>query len=262
MQQIGFAGFTARIALAATLLLGAVTAAPAQGLFGLGAAAQGGMECFSTEGHTVRVERFDPCDPCGTGRFPAIVLLYGTDGMDKYGTQVRAAASQLADNGFAAFIVYYFDGPGGHCSGTSMADISPAQFRAWVRTVKAGISHAQAQPNVRANRIGIAGFSLGSAVGLSVAATDARVDAIVDAFGALPAQYRKHAANMPPTLIVHGECDEIVPVAEAYSLANLLRRNGVPHDIVVYAGRGHTLDARSLRNASERGLVFFRTYLR
>ncbi len=189
-------------------------------------------------------------------------MLYGMDGMTKYGTQMRMAASQLASNGYAAFIVYYFDGAGGALTEDNIDAISPDQFHAWVRTARAGIDWVQQQPGVDAKRIGITGFSLGSSVGLAASSIDARVDVVIDAFGALPVPYEKYAGNMPPTLILHGQCDQFVPVEAAYRLNALLSRKGVPNRIIVYAGEKHTFSARTSRDASARGLAFLNAYLK
>ena len=248
-----------RLAITAILAWGLVVPVSAQGFSGFFGTPSGRMSAFQTDGHCVRVESFVPRTNCPV---PAVVLLYGMDGMSKYGTQMRTAASQLAGNGYAAFIVYYFDGAGGQVNGDDIDSISEGQFSAWVRTVQAGISWAQQYPGVDPTRIGIVGFSLGSSVGLAASALDARVDAVVDCFGALPLPFEKYIGNMPPTLILHGQCDQIVPVDASYRLVGLLQRNGVPHDIVVYAGETHTFSSRTSRDASARGLAFLNAYLK
>jgi dienelactone hydrolase len=249
----------ARVALAAVLSWGMVMPASAQGFSGLFGAPSGRMSAFQVDGHCVRVESFASNSRCLS---PAIVMLYGMDGMTKYGTQMRMAASQLAANGYAPFIIYYFDGPGGRLTDDNIDSVKEENFHAWVRTARAGISWVQQQPGVDPTRIGITGFSLGSSVGLATSALDARVDVVIDAFGALPVPFEKYAGNMPPTLILHGQCDEYVPVDAAYRLNSLLSRKGVPNRIIVYAGEKHTFSTRTSRDAAARGLAFLNAYLK
>lgn len=44
----------------------------------------------------------------------------------------------------------------------------------------------------------------------------------------------------PPTIIVHGTADELVPYANSERLANELKRNNVKHELVTIPGAGHT----------------------
>jgi dienelactone hydrolase len=44
---------------------------------------------------------------------------------------------------------------------------------------------------------------------------------------------------MPPTLIIHGDRDEVVPVREATSLRDLLRKGEREHEFRLYRGVGH-----------------------
>ncbi len=60
-----------------------------------------------------------------------------------------------------------------------------------------------------------------------------------------PGAYRKHSAvdfvqnAGTPTLIIHGEEDERVPVGQAYELYRGLRQSGVTTELVVYPREGH-----------------------
>ncbi len=248
-----------RTTLALALILAAAAAAPAQGLLGLFGAPRGQADAFCHRGATIRVEVFNPSCP---GTYPAVLLLHGADGMDKFGPMYRMAAAELARNGYVTVIVRYFDATGGGPADPESLDLAAGEFRAWVGAVRAAISYAQALPNVDGHSIGIAGFSLGSFVGLSVASTDGRIGAVVDAFGGLPAAYAKRLKHMPPVLILHGQCDDTVPVQESYALAKLLRSKGLPYEIHIYPGQGHTFDKNAQQDASARGLCFFGKHLK
>jgi dipeptidyl aminopeptidase/acylaminoacyl peptidase len=44
---------------------------------------------------------------------------------------------------------------------------------------------------------------------------------------------------MPPTLVLHGDADKLVPLQQSELLMKKLEELGVPHRLVVGAGRGH-----------------------
>ena len=46
----------------------------------------------------------------------------------------------------------------------------------------------------------------------------------------------------PPTFLVHGACDPLVPVSQSEELAAALTKAGVPNRLVVIPGAGHDLD--------------------
>jgi dipeptidyl aminopeptidase/acylaminoacyl peptidase len=83
-----------------------------------------------------------------------------------------------------------------------------------------------------------------------------------------PDIYRKHSPITyasrvtTPTLILHGEDDPAVPVAQAYAFYRALRERNVPVELVVYPREGHGLNERPhLRDALERHLRWLERYL-
>lgn len=178
--------------------------------------------------------------PAGPGPHPAVVLLHGSGG----GVQLMQQASQmLALAGYSGFAIEYFQA-------TGHSWVSPQMIRAnfdlWMRTVREGISYISKLAEVDPRRIALVGFSLGAYLSLSVAAEDERVSAVVDVFGGIPdeiaARFQSgELKRYPPTLVLHGEEDPVVPVAEAHKLEKLLKGAGVPFEINIYPGQGHTL---------------------
>ena len=51
---------------------------------------------------------------------------------------------------------------------------------------------------------------------------------------------------MPPTLILHGDKDVLVPVAQAHALDEMLTRDKRPHEIKIYAGANHAFNSPGL----------------
>ena len=51
------------------------------------------------------------------------------------------------------------------------------------------------------------------------------------------------APGFPPTLLIHGSADEVVPVGASLLMHDALRRAGVPVELHVYADQPHAFDA-------------------
>ncbi len=232
-------------------VLAVAAAAPAQGLLGL-FAPRGAQDAFMSAGRPVGVEVFNPrsCAPA-----PAILMLHGAEGLCENPAIYRMMAAKLSNAGYVAIIVSYFDRT---CTVPHAPNIGKdtAEFRAWVATVRDAISYAACLPQVDANRIGLAGVSLGGYVAVATAAVDGRVRAVIEVAGGAPGNYVGLMKNMPPVLIVHGECDETVPVSEAHKLARLLEARGVCTELAIYPGQGHLLQGEAQRDALRRAIAF------
>jgi carboxymethylenebutenolidase len=186
---------------------------------------------------------------------PAVVALHGAGGnvagMERY-------ASALAAEGFAVYVLHYFDR-----TGTVSAD-KPAIFRnfpVWMKTLWDAISFVETQPQVDRSRIALLGFSLGAYLSLATSAIDPRVRVVVEFFGGMPKEMNLFMRRLCPVLILHGEADATVPVAEAYNLQKLLEKKGVPYEMKIYPGEGHGFESEIWRDAGLRSLQFLKKYL-
>jgi dienelactone hydrolase len=204
---------------------------------------------FSSGGRVIAVEAFEPAE--ATGKRPAVLMLHGADGLSY--NQYRTGARAIAAAGYQVFLVHYLDRTGERRASfaTAFQNFSP-----WADTVRDALAGAAAQPQVDADRIGIVGVSLGAALGLSVSAGNPAVKGLVSYFGPLPQGAITPGARLPPTLVLHGGADAIVPVANAYAIQNLLAAQGVEHDVKVYAGEGHGFSGDAERDATRRVLAF------
>jgi len=232
-------------------VLTAAAALPAQGLLGV-FAPRGVQDTFKSAGCAVGVEIFNPksCAPA-----PAVLMLHGAEGLCENPAIYRVTAAKLANAGYVAIIVSYFDRTGTVPRAPGIGT-NPSEFRAWVATVRDAISYASCLPQVDAGRIGLAGVSLGGYVAVAAAAVDNRVRAVVEVAGGVPSSYAAHLNDMPPVLIIHGECDETVPVSEAYKLARLLEARGGCVELAIYPGQGHLLRGEAQRDALRRTIAF------
>jgi dienelactone hydrolase len=238
-----------------TVVLGTASAA-LSAFAGESSVAQGGGENlgFASGGKAIRVERFEAQ---GGGRRPAILLLHGADGLS-FGERYRIGARIMASAGYHVFLIHYLDR-----TGQSRASYSTigSHFAAWMDTIRDGLTVVQAQPGVDRRRLGLLGTSLGGALAIAVAAEDRRVRAVADYFGFLPQDLAARATRLPPTLVLHGARDAIVPVSNAYALEALLRKLRVPHQIHVYPDQAHGFSGAAQLDAAQRTAAFFHRYL-
>jgi dipeptidyl aminopeptidase/acylaminoacyl peptidase len=83
-----------------------------------------------------------------------------------------------------------------------------------------------------------------------------------------PEAYRERSAITyaarvsTPTLIIHGEKDECVPVNQAYAFHRALGERGVPTELVIYPREGHGPKEKGhLRDLEERMVRWFKRYV-
>lgn len=230
-------------------------------VFMLGTTARGGeivesKGSFVSLGKTIGIERFEPKEP---GKYPAVVILHGAGGMDVGGPEFRQSGRELARRGYVARIVHYFDQ-----TGTTTADAATIarSFSAWMVTIGDAITDLSEAPNVDPGRVGLLGFSLGSYLSLSTAGRDRRVAAVVEYFGGLPDLFARDLQRFPPTLILHGDADKVVPVVEAHKLEKLLAEKKFPFEVRIYPGQGHRITGEDGVDAYRRALAFLDKYLK
>ena len=113
-------------------------------------------------------------------------------------------------------------------------------FDEWIATVRDAVAYVRTLPNVDADRVGIAGFSLGGYLALASAPQcNPPVRAVVEMFGGVPEEKARNLGRMPPTLIVHGRVDDIVSVSEAFKAAGLILAQKQRVEIQIHENVGH-----------------------
>lgn len=210
---------------------------------------------ITSSGVAVAVECFEPP---GAVNVPAIVALHGSGGMSNGAPIVRAIVKPIVALGYAVYLPHYFERTGTHRSDPST---SRANFPVWMQTVADALGFAEHQAAADPARIGVIGISLGAFLGLSVATRDARVKVIVDFFGGLPPPFDADVARLPPTLVLHGGDDRIVPVTEAEKLRRGLEEHAVPHEAHMYPGEGHMFSPMTALAAARRTMSFLGRWL-
>ncbi|MDO8434919.1 MAG: dienelactone hydrolase family protein [Candidatus Binatus sp.] len=205
------------------------------------------------------------CVPAGSGPHPAIVLLHGASPKIGLGDAAfEQMCTDLAAQGYYTEFIEYYSQTGAVGAGRPL--MIKQEFPIWLAEIKSGIDDLDKNAAVDPHRVAMMGFSLGAFLSLSIAAADpSQVAAVVEYYGGLPPRLQPMAKTMPPTLILHGDKDTIVPVSQAHELDQLLTQNNRPHEIKIYEGAEHAFNFEGLpfwyradyaRDAWERTLKF------
>ncbi len=222
---------------------------------------------FRSGGKDITLEAISPEQ---RGRAPVVILLHGAYGLDRDGGFLRDLGRSLADRGFLALIPHYFER-----TGTKAEDLVDARgvtsegakrmdahLPEWEEIVGDAIDHAVGRVDADAERIGVLGFSLGAVVGSTRAAHDHRIKAVVDYVGGLPFENAEMARASPPTLIIQGDKDRLVPAKYSEEFDRLLRSEGVTSELVVYPGQDHYFGEAAARDAGRRAIEFLAARLK
>jgi dienelactone hydrolase len=197
------------------------------------------MASFISGGIPIRI---DQQEPVGNGRHPAILLLHGSGG--NTGFWFQRIAPQLGRLNLGLYAVHYFDR-----TGTIRADretiLDGYHFPTWIQTISDALAYIRTRPSVAPERVALLGISLGAFLSIALATQPAaRIRAVVEVSGGIPEPaVHDLSSGFPPTLILHGDADTVVPVSMAHQLDTLLTEGGVPHQTVILRGQGHWFDA-------------------
>jgi carboxymethylenebutenolidase len=209
---------------------------------------------FESGGKTILLDCFLP--PINGRRFPAVIGLHGSGGGH---ASMSDPAGLLAEQGFAVYVLHYFDG-----TGTTQIDGLQTiflHFPVWMKTLWDAVSFVARQPQVDSGRIGLLGFSLGAYLALSASAIDSRIQAVVEFFGGMPKEMKLFTRRLCPVLILHGAQDKTVPVQEAYHLQQILEKKQIPYEMQIYPEASHGFTGEIWRDAGLRTLAFLEEYL-
>lgn len=207
---------------------------------------------YLTGGKPVAIDVFTPDKP---GRYPIVLALHGSGGL--YSGYLQFP-QMLADRGFAVFLPHFFQ-----TTDTTWASPSVIheKFPSWMIAISDALDFAQDYEQADAQRIGIVGFSLGAYLGLSLGSQQSRVKAVVNFFGGLPDHFAQQVRHLPPVLILHGDCDRVVPVSEAHAIEAMYRERNAPYEIKIYKNAGHGFNGLNMLDAGRKTYFFLKRHL-
>ena len=210
---------------------------------------------FPVEQQLIRLTAQEPTTALHSrdGRHPAIILLHGSGGhLDFW---VSRFGPLLEQAGIGLYAPHYFER-----TGTLRADLGTIQdgvhVPQWLATVDQAVRFVGQLSRVDPERIVLAGVSLGAFLALALAATlsaadepaeQRRLRAVMDISGGLVPPYEARATDrFPPTLILHGAEDPIVPASYATALREKLTALNVAHRAEILPGEGHWFSPAAL----------------
>ena len=229
------------------------------------------LESFPSGAKPISVEVSTPTSP---GKHPAILVVYGTDGLNDdhgFGTAIRNFAASLADKGFVALIPDYFESTG---TAPGVDTVWPAlngSQDTWVETLADAASFADGRADVKTGKLGIVGFSLGGNLALRLAklpTANPKALAVVDFFGPISEANGIGAGvdKLPFVQIHHGDKDPVVPPSQSEELMTLLddahKVKDVDYFFYLYPHEGHGFhDPKDIKDSTDRTVAFLQKHL-
>jgi dipeptidyl aminopeptidase/acylaminoacyl peptidase len=217
--------------------------------------------------------------PQGEGPFPLLVMLHGHSFVGRGAEQVLSTAQRFAREICFASVAISLPGYGGSEGSQGSVEDSTRQ------AVKDGLAFAQQLQWVDKRQTFFYGVSRGAIVAAAMLNDVEGIDGAVLYSGAYdlgrlyrdtPSFWVRKILNpngdanpklfnlladgakwTVPTLILHGEQDQVIPVNQARLLRDRLKSAGVYHQLVVYPDRGHFLPRTSVR---ERSMNFLKKF--
>ncbi len=182
--------------------------------------------------------------PAGAAPLGAVVVLHGCDGIEPH---YRQWAQRLADWGYAALLIDSFR-PRGFQEVCNRGLLVPPEAQA--RDAFDGAAYLRAAPQVRAQRVGVIGFSHGGWAVLKAVLAGLVRRPNEPAFAAAVAFYPGCDPRDPPgrpletdTLILIGDADDWTPPARCVKWRDAVQTHGHVLQMKTYPGAPHGFDA-------------------
>jgi carboxymethylenebutenolidase len=186
---------------------------------------------------------------------PGIILLYGANGLTpRYFPLLR----YLVEGGYTTFVPRFLALPGKE---SAVGQEGRRNFPYWLETLTKALMNIVSRPGIDSTRIGLIGVSLGASLGLALAAHCFAVKAIADWYGEIPEFVVDKSFRMPPTLILHGGSDRVVPLQKVRRFALAMRQENIPCELHIYPGERHILRPSRHLDAAMRTRAFFEKYI-
>jgi dienelactone hydrolase len=189
--------------------------------------------------------------PASTG--PIIIMLHGVGGPQV--PLYRGLAQFLATKNYTVLFLHYFDA-------TDNYRASDRNYVAWEKAVSDLVDDCRKNPKWVHRKIALLGFSLGASVALAAGSQARPVDAVVEWYGSLPDEFFYKLKGMPPLLILHGQRDDNIPVANAQQILQLCGMKKFTCESHIYPDQGHGFLPPAYEDAAKRTLNFLSRQLK
>lgn len=209
--------------------------------FGTGASAQDEASRVAAPGISLQ---FFPAS--GVAPRASALLLHGYRCIEDCMPAFTRYAQALNAQGIDAYFVSYYDDSDRQALAAGTLDQGPAyavRFKAWTGKVHSLLQ--QVKSHARSNgKLALIGFSQGGRLAIAGAANNPDVQALVAIYARLPRANELNAeiTALPPTLLLHGSEDTVVPLSYGEAVHDKARSLGAARGMVVYPGEGHGFD--------------------
>lgn len=201
-------------------------------------------------GHNIRVHVFTP--PGDPGPWPVALVLHGASGIGR-GHMIWPLAEEIASHGVAAAVVRYYDG----LPDRTRRKQSVRWFAEREQILERVISNLLVRKQVKGDRVGVFGYSLGGFHAIGLAATDSRIAAAVSLAGGLSGHIPDIAVeDAAPLMLIHGTRDRIVPYRRSMIARAAWRQAGQPATLVELPNIGHVPHGSTRDHAFSIGAEF------
>lgn len=172
---------------------------------------------------------------------------------------MRRVAVRLAESGFAAGILNYFNRTGTWIAWSDQIMIR--HFATWMRTVHDAIEHLSLRSEP-ALPVGIYGYSLGGFLAVAGASRNPRVGAVVEQAGGTWEKFYHPVSPLPPVMVIHGQQDERVWFGvNTERMRRLVERDGMPFHLLAFEHERHRFSDAAMEQSLAATVEFFQSHL-
>lgn len=204
----------------------------------------------------------------GTAKRPTILMLHGGQGWGGAEGRIenfRRYASDLANRGFDAYMVYYYSDEDIKDREASAPGVSIRRFPAWAKLVSDLAADVKKLPESN-GRVGLVGFSNGGNLSAHATPLDPNIDAAVVHYAGVSRVPGFEAKRFPPLLVMHGEADKREPIERGRKLYDVAKALGGTVEFVSYPHTDHgfaqNLGTHAADDAFQRTVGFMEKHLK
>jgi carboxymethylenebutenolidase len=215
-----------------------------------------GMPVMPTESAVKEIDGHAILFPAdGIGKHASVMLLHGYSCIDNCMPDFKRYAQALNAEGIDVYFLRYYDDSDRRALEVGTLDQGSAyveRFKVWTSTVRAAVQRIRSQQRSD-GRVALIGFSQGGRLAIASADNNPATQALVAFYARLPRadELNEEIKTLPPTLLLHGSADTVVPLADGQAVyAKAKSLGAAAQEMVVYPGVGHGFDFSSASTAA------------